>query len=70
MNATDQHPSQYVGVIAHEVRVTLAPSCSDVVFGERLMKTVYDALRASRFWNDTVLIVTYDEHGTTSVLKY
>ena len=28
-----------------------------------LYKTIYDALRASPLWNETVLFVTYDEHG-------
>jgi phospholipase C len=35
----------------------------DVLDGERLMKTVYEALRASPLWNETVLLITYDEHG-------
>jgi phospholipase C len=35
----------------------------DVVYGEELIKKVYDAVRASPSWNNTVLMVTYDEHG-------
>jgi phospholipase C len=31
--------------------------------GERWMKNVYEALRASPQWNNTLLLVTYDEHG-------
>ncbi|MGC1521374.1 MAG: alkaline phosphatase family protein, partial [Steroidobacteraceae bacterium] len=31
--------------------------------GERLVKQVYESLRASRFWGETMLIVTFDEHG-------
>jgi phospholipase C len=31
--------------------------------GERLIATVYDALRVSPGWNDTLLVITYDEHG-------
>lgn len=31
--------------------------------GDALIKHVYDVLRASPRWNDTLLIVTYDEHG-------
>ena len=31
--------------------------------GEQLIKDVYEALRASTLWNETALIVTYDEHG-------
>lgn len=34
-----------------------------VLAGEQLMKTVYEALRASPQWNETLLIITYDEHG-------
>eukprot|EP00041_Stephanoeca_diplocostata_P022889 m.552860 g.552860 ORF g.552860 m.552860 type:complete len:774 (+) comp22168_c0_seq14:39-2360(+) len=35
----------------------------DVALGERLMKDVYEALRASPQWNETLLIITMDEHG-------
>jgi phospholipase C len=35
----------------------------DVTLGEIFYKDVYEALRASPSWNDTLLIVTYDEHG-------
>jgi phospholipase C len=35
----------------------------DVANGQRLVKEVYEALRASPQWNQTLLIVTYDEHG-------
>lgn len=31
--------------------------------GERLIKNVYEALRASPAWNETLLILNYDEHG-------
>jgi phospholipase C len=31
--------------------------------GERLIAEVYDAVRASPGWNDSLLIVVYDEHG-------
>lgn len=31
--------------------------------GDRLIARVYNALRASRLWEDSLLIVTYDEHG-------
>jgi len=34
-----------------------------VLEGERLMKNVYESLRASPLWNDVLLIITYDEHG-------
>ena len=35
----------------------------DVVQGELLIKEIYEALRASPRWNDTLFIITYDEHG-------
>eukprot|EP00490_Sorites_sp_Unknown_P022535 CAMPEP_0114658212 /NCGR_PEP_ID=MMETSP0191-20121206/15307_1 /TAXON_ID=126664 /ORGANISM="Sorites sp." /LENGTH=367 /DNA_ID=CAMNT_0001879579 /DNA_START=1216 /DNA_END=2316 /DNA_ORIENTATION=- len=35
----------------------------DVTYGEELMKRLYEALRVSPIWNDTLLIITYDEHG-------
>lgn len=35
----------------------------DVAFGEQYIKDVYEALRASPQWNETLLIVTFDEHG-------
>ena len=31
--------------------------------GERLIKSVYEALRNSSYWEKSVLIITYDEHG-------
>lgn len=35
----------------------------DVGHGQKLVKEVYETLRASPQWNHTLLIVTYDEHG-------
>ena len=35
----------------------------DVRYGDNLIADVYDALRQSPLWEETVLIVTYDEHG-------
>jgi phospholipase C len=35
----------------------------DVTEGEKLMKQTYEALRASPIWNDSLLVITYDEHG-------
>eukprot|EP00911_Craspedida_sp_UC1_P002499 UC1_evm1s1858 len=35
----------------------------DVALGERFYKSVYEALRASPAWNETLFIVTFDEHG-------
>lgn len=34
-----------------------------VASGEELIKTVYEALRASNIWNNSLLIITHDEHG-------
>jgi phospholipase C len=35
----------------------------DVSLGEQLMHDVYYALRSSPNWNETLLIINYDEHG-------
>jgi len=35
----------------------------DVALGEQLIHDVYYALRNGKDWNNTLLIVTYDEHG-------
>jgi phospholipase C len=35
----------------------------DVALGERALKDIYEAIRSSPQWNETLLIVTYDEHG-------
>jgi phospholipase C len=35
----------------------------DVTSGEGLIKAVYEAIRGSACWNNSVLIVVYDEHG-------
>lgn len=35
----------------------------DVRLGEALMKEVYEELRASPKWNNTLFIIDYDEHG-------
>jgi phospholipase C len=35
----------------------------DVALGEQLIHDVYYALRNGPGWNDTLLIITYDEHG-------
>jgi phospholipase C len=35
----------------------------DVSLGELLMRDVYYALRDGPAWNDTLLLITYDEHG-------
>ncbi len=35
----------------------------DVRYGDHWIADVYEALRASPIWNDTLLVITYDEHG-------
>lgn len=35
----------------------------DVRWGELLYKEVYEALRSSPQWNETLFVLTYDEHG-------
>jgi phospholipase C len=35
----------------------------DVTRGEQLIKATYEAIRNSPVWNDSLLIVTWDEHG-------
>lgn len=37
--------------------------CDYLVDGEELIATVYNALRNSKIWEKSVLIITYDEHG-------
>ena len=35
----------------------------DIALGEHLVADVYEALRASPQWEQTLLVITYDEHG-------
>ncbi|XP_077222334.1 non-specific phospholipase C1 [Tasmannia lanceolata] len=35
----------------------------DVALGQKFVKEVYETLRASPQWNETALLITYDEHG-------
>ena len=35
----------------------------DITRGERLIKNVYETIRNSPHWNDSLLLITYDEHG-------
>ncbi|CAG8695052.1 12912_t:CDS:2, partial [Ambispora leptoticha] len=37
---------------------------SSVANGEQFIKRIYEALRASPQWNNSLLIITYDEHGS------
>jgi len=36
---------------------------NDVREGEKLVKSIYETLRGSNYWQDTMLIITFDEHG-------
>ena len=36
---------------------------NDIRKGEALVKRVYEALRNSKYWSDTMFIITFDEHG-------
>jgi phospholipase C len=36
---------------------------NDIRKGDLLVKTVYETLRNSDYWQDTMLIITFDEHG-------
>jgi phospholipase C len=36
---------------------------ASVLEGERLLKQVYEALRAGPKWEETLFLITYDEHG-------
>ena len=36
---------------------------NDVTLGEALVKRVYETIRGSQFWADSLLIITFDEHG-------
>jgi phospholipase C len=38
---------------------------TDVRYGELLVHTVYDALLSSPDWNNTLLVIVFDEHGGT-----
>ena len=35
----------------------------DVSLGEELIKDIYESLRASPIWEESVFMITYDEHG-------
>lgn len=35
----------------------------DVGLGEQVIKEIYEAVRNSPIWNETVFMITYDEHG-------
>ncbi len=47
----------------HQWKATDQHPPHDVRFGEYLIAEVYDALRASSYWEKCLLVVLYDEHG-------
>lgn len=47
----------------HQWKATDQHPPHDVRLGEYLIAEVYDALRASRYWENSLLVVLYDEHG-------
>lgn len=53
----DEHPGGNCG------ETPLVDNCPDIRLGEMLLKHVYETLRTSKYWNDTLLFVYYDEHG-------
>ncbi|MGD0250616.1 MAG: alkaline phosphatase family protein [Thermoplasmata archaeon] len=63
---TDMHPPGG-GRIRRELHV---PAAGSILGGERLLARVYDSIRASSTpdgsnWRNTLLLVTFDEHGGT-----
>ncbi len=36
---------------------------NSVLAGEALLQEIYNALRASKYWDNSLFIITYDEHG-------
>jgi phospholipase C len=55
-------PRYYADVIGNEMPNDEHPP-HNVAYGEALIATVYNALRAGPAWRNTLLIITYDEHG-------
>jgi phospholipase C len=49
-------------ISSKETDTSMHPN-SDIRSGENYLAAVYNALRASPHWNDTLLIVTFDENG-------
>jgi len=52
---------QYYPDLAHPENDQHPPSV--VTLGEQLIADVYNCIRSSKLWNNTLLIITYDEHG-------
>lgn len=43
---------------------------ASVMEGERLIKEIYEALRAGPKWEETLFLITYDEHGGYALYQY
>lgn len=54
---------QYDSIVGHYKNGNSMHPLNDVSKGERLVKEVYEALRASPLWPKSALLVTFDEHG-------
>ena len=71
--ATEKLSESYVFIEPHYGHVLLDGSnfkcgnsqhpLDDVTRGERLIKDVYETIRASRYWEKSLLMIVYDEHG-------
>jgi len=49
----------------HPQTVDTLDGASNVLYGEELIADVFNALAATDLWNETLFIVTFDEHGGT-----
>lgn len=36
---------------------------SNMAAGEMMIKHLYDSIRQSKYWDSTLLIINFDEHG-------
>jgi phospholipase C len=67
--AQSTYPYSYVfiepsyGVLNEYKNSTSQHPLTDITLGEELIREIYEAIRNSPYWNNSVLIVTWDEHG-------
>lgn len=63
--ANCNHPgaSNYPGLAVPPNPVCSANPPIDVADGEAFLRQLYNALNQSQYWDKTLLIITYDEHG-------
>ena len=57
------NPTTVMSLAAPISAATLEHPIDDIAHGERLIKEVYEAIRNSRVWEQSVLFVCYDEGG-------